>query len=206
MSTATLADLQALERLISALPAEKRKALAEMPAVKARLGKWQPNPGAQAEAYYCKADCLLYGGQPGGGKSSLILGLAFNEHKRSFIMRREYGDLERLIEDALKINGTREGFNGSPPPRLRTADGRLVYFRAAHRVGDEQGTMGQGHCAALTIVLAVVGYSERALEREADGGMIVDLGKAKDEGVVVESDHALGSLKLRPAGIVASEA
>jgi hypothetical protein len=142
--TATLADLQALERLIDALPADKRRALANMPAIKARLGKFQPNPGPQTEAYYSKADCLLYGGQPGGGKTALILGLAFNEHQRTFIMRREYGDLERIIEDALRINGGRDGFNGSPPPRLRTKDGRLIYFRAAHRVGDEQGTMGQG--------------------------------------------------------------
>src|SRR6185503_19843217 len=101
-------------------------------------------PGPQHDAYYSKADCLLYGGEPGGGKSQLILGLAFNEHKRSFIMRREYGDLERLIQDALTINGGRQGFNGSPPPRLRTNGGRLIHFRAAQRVGDEQGTMGQG--------------------------------------------------------------
>lgn len=142
--TATAEDLASLERLIASLSPEKREELANLPGVKQRLGKWQPNPGPQTDAYYSEADCLLYGGEPGGGKSQLILGLAFNEHQRSFIMRREYGDLERLIEDALKINGGRDGFNGSPPPRLRTKDDRLVYFRAAHRVGDEQGTMGQG--------------------------------------------------------------
>jgi hypothetical protein len=142
--TATLADLQALERLIEGLSPEKRKALVSMPEIKARLGKWAPNPGPQHLAYHSKADVLLYGGQPGGGKTALILGLAFNEHKRTLIMRREYGGLDRIIEDALKIHGSRDGFNGSPPPRLRTKDGRVIYFRAAHRVGDEQGTMGQG--------------------------------------------------------------
>lgn len=144
MSTATVDDLRALERLIEGLSPEKRKALERLPEIKSRLGRWQPNPGPQQQAYESKADCLLFGGAPGGGKSQVLLGLAFNEHKRSFILRREYGDLERLIEDALKINGSRDGFNGSPPPRLRTRDGRLIYFRAAHRVGDEQGTMGQG--------------------------------------------------------------
>lgn len=142
--TATLDDLRAIERLLEGLPEKKLRQLANIPEIKARLGKWRPNPGPQEEAYHSKADCLLYGGEPGGGKSQLVLGLAFNEHQRSFIMRREYGDLERLIEDALKINGGKAGFNGSPPPRLRTKDGRLIYFRAAHRVGDEQGTMGQG--------------------------------------------------------------
>jgi hypothetical protein len=145
MSTeATLADLEALERFIDSLTPAKRRELEKIPEISARMSRWQPNPGAQTQAYYSEADVLLYGGQPGGGKSQLILGLAFNEHQRSFIMRREYGDLERLIEDALKIHGSRDGYNGSPPPRLRVNKNQVIYFRAAHRVGDEQGTMGQG--------------------------------------------------------------
>lgn len=132
-----------LARLTSA-EAGAKKELKEA-ALSATSGmKWMPNPGPQTEAYFSEADCLLYGGEPGGGKSQLILGLAFNEHKRSLIMRREYGDLDRLIEDALKIHGSRDGFNGSPPPRLRISEDQVINFRAAHRVGDEQGTMGQG--------------------------------------------------------------
>src|SRR5687768_10591005 len=96
--------------------------------------RWMPNPGPQTEAYFSKADTLLYGGEPGGGKSQLILGLAFNEHERSLVMRRQYGDLERLIDDALKIHGGREGFNGSPPPRLRINDKQVIQFRAAQRI------------------------------------------------------------------------
>lgn len=106
--------------------------------------KWVPNPGPQTEAYYSKADVLLYGGEPGGGKSQLILGLAFNEHQQSTIMRREYGDLDRIVEDALKIHGSRNGFNGSPPPKLRIGEKQVINFAAAHRVGDEQGQMGKG--------------------------------------------------------------
>lgn len=106
--------------------------------------KWVPNPGPQTEAYFSKADVLLYGGEPGGGKSQLILGLAHNEHRRSLIMRRQYGDLDRIIEDCLKIHGSRDGFNGSPPPKLRISDTQIIDFAAAHRVGDEQGQMGKG--------------------------------------------------------------
>lgn len=105
---------------------------------------WVPNSGRQREAYYSNADVLLYGGQPGGGKSQLLLGLALTKHKRSLIMRRKYGDLERLIEDALKLHGSRQGYNGSPPPKLRLGGDRVIYFRAAQHAGDEQGTMGQG--------------------------------------------------------------
>jgi hypothetical protein len=106
--------------------------------------KWVPNPGPQTEAYYSAADVILYGGEPGGGKSQLGLGLAFNEHKRTLVMRREYGQLDRLVEDALKIHGSREGFNGSPPPKLRVSDEQIIDFAAAHRVGDEQNQMGKG--------------------------------------------------------------
>ncbi len=51
MTGATLADLQAIERLIGALPAEQKQALASLPQVQERLGKWQPNPGPQTKAY-----------------------------------------------------------------------------------------------------------------------------------------------------------
>ena len=106
--------------------------------------KWVPNPGPQTDAYFSKADVLLYGGEPGGGKSQLILGLAFNCHKRTLLMRRQYGELDRLVEDALKIHGSRDGFNGSPPPKLKVSDTQIIDFAAAHRVGDEQGQMGKG--------------------------------------------------------------
>ena len=107
--------------------------------------KWTPSVGPQLEAYRSEADVLLYGGEPGGGKSQLCLGLAFEEHQRALIMRREYGDLDRIVEDAIKIHGTREGFNGSPPPKLRISENHILDFAAAHRVGDEMGQMGKGH-------------------------------------------------------------
>jgi hypothetical protein len=106
--------------------------------------RWQPNPGPQTQAYVSKADVLLYGGEPGGGKTQLLLGLAFNEHRESMIFRRKYTDLDRIIRDALKIHGSRDGFNGSAPPRLKLDDDRLISFRAANNVGDEQSTMGDG--------------------------------------------------------------
>lgn len=106
--------------------------------------RWIPNPGPQTEAYFSKADVLLFGGEPGGGKSQLALGLAFNCHERTLIMRRQYGDLDRIVEDALKIHGSRNGFNGSPPPKLKVSDRQIIDFAAAHRVGDEQGQMGKG--------------------------------------------------------------
>lgn len=137
----TLDDLIAR---VAGLPKDEQAKLYQMAAAHKAKHKWTPNPGPQTEAYFCKADVLLYGGEPGGGKSQLILGLAHNEHKRSLIMRRQYGDLDRIIEDCLKIHGSRDGFNGSPPPKLRISDTQVIDFAAANRVGDEQGQMGKG--------------------------------------------------------------
>lgn len=129
---------------VTQLPPDQQQALYRDAYDSTKGMKWVPNLGPQSDAYFSKADVLLYGGEPGGGKSQLILGLAFNEHERVLIMRREYGDLGRITEDALKIHGSRDGFNGSAPPKLKLGPNHVIDFVAAHRVGDEQGQMGNG--------------------------------------------------------------
>jgi hypothetical protein len=42
---------------------------------------WVPNPGPQTQAFLCEADELLYGGEAGGGKTDLGIGLALTSHK-----------------------------------------------------------------------------------------------------------------------------
>jgi hypothetical protein len=137
-------NLDEVIQRLNGLSPEDRKAVEQEALEATKELKWIPSPGPQTEAYFSQADCLLFGGEPGGGKSQLILGLAFNCHERSLIMRRQYGDLNRLVDDALKIHGSRIGFNGSPPPKLRISDSQIIDFAAAHRVGDEQGQMGKG--------------------------------------------------------------
>lgn len=108
--------------------------------------RWIPNPGPQTEAYFSKADVLLYGGEPGGGKTDLILGLAFNCHKRSIIMRRQYTDLGFITDRAIQLNGSRNGYVGTVPPKLKLDGGdRQIDFAAAQRIGDEQHWMGNPH-------------------------------------------------------------
>src|SRR4051812_40519111 len=104
--------------------------------------KWLPSPGPQTDAYFSLADVLLYGGQGGGGKSDLGIGLAFTAHRRSLILRRKYTNLDGLIDRAIQINGTKDGFNGKPPPRLTTSDGRIIVFGANQHPGDEQDFQG----------------------------------------------------------------
>lgn len=134
--------LEEITAKLGALPPDDRKAVVSA-AVKATAGmKWIPNPGPQTDAYFCKADILLYGGQGGGGKSDLGLGLAFTSHRRSLILRRKYANLSALTERAIKINGSRDGFNGSPPPLLRTADKRYIQFAGNQHAGDEEDWQG----------------------------------------------------------------
>ena len=133
-----------LERLES-LPEEKQKEIAEKAHEAIKHLRWIPNPGPQTDGYLSDADILFVGGSGGGGKTDLGLGLAFNDHKRSLILRRKYVDLSAITDRAIEINGTRKGFNGSAPPKLSTEDGRLIEFGAAQIVGDEWSWQGRPH-------------------------------------------------------------
>ena len=133
-----------LGRITKLQPEQKEEVRDSLIKATARY-KFVPSPGPQTDAYLSKADVLLFGGEPGGGKSYLCAGLAVDCHERSLIMRRQYGDLDRIVEDVLKIHGSREGFNGSPPPKLKISENRIIDFAAANRVGDEQSQMGKGH-------------------------------------------------------------
>lgn len=73
--------------------------------------RFVPLPGPQMQAYLSKADVLLYGGQAGGGKTGLLVGLA-QEHKQSIIFRREVSQTDGLERFGKEIYGD-EGFNGS---------------------------------------------------------------------------------------------
>lgn len=140
----TQSALEELKAKLRALPAEDLQAVAEKVTAANAGRKIVPTAGPQRQAYNSKADILLFGGEPGGGKTGLLLALALNEHERSLLMRRQYTDLDAMVEEAIKFNGTREGFNGSPPPKLRHSRG-LIDFGAAAKAGDEQHWMGRPH-------------------------------------------------------------
>jgi len=107
--------------------------------------KFIPNPGPQTEAWRSPADILLYGGQAGGGKTALGVGLALTEHRRSLLLRRHGVELQNMIDEAINFNGTRDGFNGSKPASLKTKDGRFLEFGACKVLGDEQMWQGRPH-------------------------------------------------------------
>lgn len=105
---------------------------------------WIPNPGPQTEAFFSKADLLLYGGQGGGGKSDLIAGLALTQHQRSLVIRNQYTDLGAIVERFVSIAGTRDGLNSSPPPQFKY-DGRIVDFGAGSSLEKAETWQGNPH-------------------------------------------------------------
>jgi hypothetical protein len=131
---------------LTTLPDTERKALTD-DVLKATAGaKFIPNPGPQTEAWFSKADVLLYGGQGGGGKTGLLCGLALGEHRNSLLMRRHYSDhfgVGGIIDEIRRLNDGDGSFNGSAPATLRPSDGRVVTFGGAANVGDEQNFQGR---------------------------------------------------------------
>ncbi len=101
-----------------------------------------PNPGPQAIAYRSLADLLFYGGEAGGGKSALGVGLAFNEHHYSLIIRRRFVQLNGLTKIAIAFNEGREGYVGGNRPHVSLPDGRQITFGANQHPGDEDGYQG----------------------------------------------------------------
>lgn len=105
---------------------------------------WVPNPGPQTVAFNCQADELYYGGQAGGGKSDLGIGLGITQHSQSLILRRYSADADSLAERTVQILGSRDGFNGSPPVTIRRGD-KLLTFGGMKDLEDRQRYKGDPH-------------------------------------------------------------
>jgi hypothetical protein len=74
---------------------------------------WVPNPGPQTDAYFSLADIMLYGGQAGGGKTHLELGVAINTADAGIIFRRELTQTDGLEKEGKAIIGRAAGYNGT---------------------------------------------------------------------------------------------
>lgn len=115
------------ERLL-ALPEDARRDAARQVLDMTKGKRWFPNPGPQTEAYFSRADILLYGGQAGGGKTDLMVGLSSQEHQRSIIFRRESSQTDgieaagkRIIADSARFNGADLEWNWSDGKALKLA-------------------------------------------------------------------------------------
>ena len=127
---------------LNALPEKEREEIERLADAHTAHMRWIPNPGPQTLAYDCDADQLLYGGEAGGGKTDLILGLASQEHQRSLLLRRINKDVSWLVDRLAQILETRNGFNGQDD-RWTMPDGRVIDFSGCQHPGDEQRNKGR---------------------------------------------------------------
>ena len=95
----------------------------------------------QKMAYDSPADILLFGGAAGGGKSSLMIGLALTAHTKSVIYRREVKQLGPIEEEIIRIRKTRTGFNGQLH-RFDLGKGRAIRLGGMQYAGDEVAYQG----------------------------------------------------------------
>jgi hypothetical protein len=137
--------IEALLDSYAGMDPEKKAELDALVDDRSRGRIWIPSIGPQYEAVKCEADVLLYGGEAGGGKTDLILGLAFEHHERSLIIRKHYADMRAITDRAKEINGTDKGYNGSLPPRLSTRNNKIIDFGGLAQDGDEEHWQGQPH-------------------------------------------------------------
>lgn len=121
---------------------ERDKIVAEaMAATKDMM--WVPNPGPQTDAYFCEADELLYGGEAGGGKTDLIVGLSLTEHSRSLVLRRTNKEADKLPDRFEEIIGHRNGFSGQKG--TWRIGGRIIDIGGCQLEQDKQKRKGIPH-------------------------------------------------------------
>lgn len=112
------------------------------------LPLWEPLPGPQTEAFNCKATVIGYGGQAGGGKTDLGLGLAATKHDRSVIFRRTFPQLRSIVERSREIFNPvnrpagKDRYNESLH-RWVLDDGRIIEFESCQYEKDREKQRGR---------------------------------------------------------------
>jgi hypothetical protein len=104
-------DLEEVLNLLKGLPPEKREFIEQAALAHTKDRVWVPNTGYQDLAYRSLAEEMFAGGEPGGGKSSLLVGTALTDHTNAIIFRREYPQIKGLEDEAERILGGRKGYN-----------------------------------------------------------------------------------------------
>src|SRR6516225_628693 len=127
---------------LEANPAKLRALDAELLAIDPR--PWIPLPGPQAQAYASLADEVFFGGAAGPGKTQLLLGLAYTDHRNSIIFRREFTQLREIIEQAQRMIGNHGSYSGQDH-LWRLNDGRLIELGGVPHEGDVRRYQGRPH-------------------------------------------------------------
>lgn len=138
-----MSALDELIALVEKAPEDIRAELGRLAAEHASKNIWVPNLGPQTDAFFSEADEVLYGGQAGGGKSDLLIGLSLTQHERSIIFRRQYRDLSALVDRIIEVVGHSNGLNRQQLT-FRLPE-HVVEFAAMQHEEDKQSFKGRPH-------------------------------------------------------------
>lgn len=137
-----------LEDVLSALaamtPAEKAETI-RLAAEATKHLIWIPNPGGQQAALESQADELFFGGEPGGGKSALLIGAAITQHSESIVFRREFPQIRGLVDEAARILNTRNGYNGQEHLWRIPGTTKTLEFGSVPHEKDVEKYQGRAH-------------------------------------------------------------
>ncbi|HCZ49797.1 MAG TPA: terminase [Gammaproteobacteria bacterium] len=139
----TSLPLDQFGKALDALPKDEREKLEREALEHTKDLRWVPNPGPQWRAFYCEADELLFGGEPGGGKSQVGIGLALGPHERSLLLRRTAKEAGKFVEEIEQVLGTRDGFNGQRDEWR--VGGKLIDIGGCQLEEDKQKYKGTPH-------------------------------------------------------------
>lgn len=134
----------ALREMIEAFESATPAIQAEMVELASTVGVWAPSPGPQTLAYNTEADETLYGGQAGGGKTDLLIGMSLTKHSRSLILRRFNDDARDIAHRTVDVVGNDSGLNRSTL-EWRMEDGRYIEFGGCKAEDDKQRYKGRAH-------------------------------------------------------------
>lgn len=159
---------------LKVMPDKERKQLEQEVMAATKNLIFIPNVGPQTRAYYSEADILLYGGEPGGGKTGLLIGLALNCHERSLIVRKQFNDLEGIIDNAKEMVGSDEGFVGGNRPKYRKPDGGVIHFQGMGGGDFDDSKQGTPH--------DLIGIDEGAQLSENQTRLLIGWNRTKKPG------------------------
>lgn len=137
------------EEILELLPyfsADEREEVTKLLTAHAPL--WVPQIGPQTMALESAADILFYGGQAGGGKTELLIGLALQYQEHSILFRREAVQLTGIEERITKILGSRKGYN-SQDGVWRLPKGKILELGSVKEPDDWMKYQGRPHDAKL---------------------------------------------------------
>lgn len=149
--------LDEILRAYEALSPELQEDIAEKARAVRGNRLFVPNPGPQTEAYFSEADETFYGGSAGGGKTSLLCGLAVNEFPHAQIFRREATQLRGIVTELKRILGSSEGYNGQDKV-WKLPGGRMIELAGVKDEDDKE--KWQGRAAPLKAFDEITQFTE----------------------------------------------